>query len=264
MARKSKLTHKNSAAEQAESEAVLTRRTLFLGAGGLAMFGVLGARLYDLQVRKAENYIALSENNRFNYNIILPSRGRILDRYSEPLAVNEPNYRVVLIPERSDDIDKVLKHVGEVIDLDPKNLKRIHQDIKNNPKFVSITIQDNVDWKAFAALNMRMHDLPGIVPEVAEGRAYPNEGIFAHTLGYIGRAGEKDVAEDKDPLLRQPTFRIGKTGVEAAVEKQLRGASGKLKVEVNAVGRIVREWPDPKEAATPGKDVYLTLYTELQ
>lgn len=264
MARKSKLAHKDSAAEQAESEAVLTRRTLFLGAGGLAMFGVLGARLYDLQVRKAENYIALSENNRFNYNIILPSRGRILDRYSEPLAVNEPNYRVVLIPERSHDVDNVLKHVGEVIELDPKNLKRIHQDIKNNPRFVPITIQDNIDWKAFAALNMRMHDLPGIVPEVAEGRAYPNEGIFAHTLGYIGRAGEKDVADDKDPLLRQPTFRIGKTGVEAAVEKQLRGASGKLKVEVNAVGRIVREWPDPKEAATPGDDVYLTLDAQLQ
>ncbi|CAM3775562.1 penicillin-binding protein 2 [Litorimonas haliclonae] len=264
MARKSKITPKNSAAEQAEADNVLSRRTLFLGAGGMVMFGVLGARLYDLQVRKAEDYIALSENNRFNYNIILPSRGRILDRNSEPLAVNHPNYRVVLIPERSKDIESVLKTVGEVIDLSPKSLKRIHDDIRTSPRFVPITIQDNMDWKTFAALNMRMHNLPGIIPEVAEGRAYPNGGIFAHTLGYIGRAGDEDIAQDKDPLLRQPTFRIGKTGVEAAVEDRLRGASGKLKVEVNAVGRIVREWPDPKDEATPGDDVYLTLDAKLQ
>lgn len=264
MKRKSKLTSKTSAAEQAKAEAVLTRRTMVLGAGGLAMFGVLGARLYDLQVRKAENYIALSENNRFNYNILLPSRGRILDRNSVPLAINEPNYRVVLIPERSEDVDGVLKHVGEVIDLEAKNLKRIHHDIKNNPRFVPIAIQDNIDWKSFAALNMRMHNLPGIIPEVAEGRAYPYGGIFAHTLGYIGRADDEDIAKDKDPLLRQPTFRIGKTGVESAAETQLRGESGKLKVEVNAMGRIVREWPDPKDAAIPGKDVYLTLDAKLQ
>jgi len=264
MARKSKFTSKSSAAEQAKAETILTRRTMFLGVGGLAMFGVLGARLYDLQVRNAENYISLSEDNRFNYNILLPSRGRILDRNSEPLAINEPNYRVVLIPERSHDVENVLKHVGQVIDLNSKDLKRIHQDIRHNPRFVPIAIQDNIDWKTFAALNMRMHDLPGIIPEVAEGRAYPYGGIFAHTLGYIGRAGDKDIAEDKDPLLRQPTFRIGKTGVEAAVEKRLRGASGKLKVEVNAMGRIVREWPNPKDAAIPGQDVYLTLDAKLQ
>jgi len=64
--------------------------------------------------------------------------------------------------------------------------------------------------------------------------------------------------------LRQPTFRIGKTGVEAATDKTLRGAAGKLKVEVNAVGRIVREWPDPQDQAIDGEDVWLTLDAELQ
>jgi len=83
-------------------------------------------------------------------------------------------------------------------------------------------------------------------------------------LGYIGRAGTRDIESDDDPLLKQPTFRIGKTGVEAAEEKTLRGASGQLKVEVNARGRIVREWPDPDTRATPGKDVWLTLDAELQ
>jgi len=59
-------------------------------------------------------------------------------------------------------------------------------------------------------------------------------------------------------------FRIGKTGIEASQEKTLRGTSGKLKVEVNARGRIVREWPDGETLSTPGKDVWLTLDAELQ
>ena len=264
VARRSKLKTNSYASQQARLDATLTRRAAILGAGGLGMFGVLTARLYNLQVTNAENYISLSEDNRFNFNILLPSRGRILDRNGEALAINEPNYRVVLIPERSPNIEQSLTSLQSIIDIDERSLKRIRQDIRSNPGFVSITLKDNVKWQDFAALNMQMHDLPGIMPEVAEGRSYPNKGIFAHTLGYIGRAGRDDIEKDDDPLLRQPTFRIGKTGVEAAAEQKLRGASGQLKVEVNAFGRIVREWPDPKDAATPGEDVYLTLDAELQ
>jgi penicillin-binding protein 2 len=262
--RRSKLKTSNSALEQARAETTLNRRMALLGLGGVGLFGVLGARLFNLQVTNAENYIALSEDNRFNFNIILPSRGQILDRKGEALAVNTPKYRVVLIPERSSDIEVTLKAVSRVIDLDESSLKRIRQDIRYNPRFVPITVKDNVDWESFATLNMQMPDLPGIVPEVAEGRAYPNKGVFAHTLGFIGRANAEDIKRDEDPLLRQPTFRIGKTGVEAAAEKELRGTAGRLKVEVNAIGRIVREWPDAKDKANSGKDVFLTLDADLQ
>ncbi len=264
MARRSKLKTNDNALEQAKADATLSRRTAIIGLGGVGMFGVLGARLYNLQVTNAENYISLSEDNRFNYNMLLPSRGQILDRHGEALAINIPNYRVVLIPERTPNIDKALSAISHVMDIDERALKRIERDIKSNPKFVPITIKDNVEWEQFAALNMGIYDLPGVIPEVAEGRAYPNGGVFAHTLGYIGRAGDRDVERDDDPLLRQPTFRIGKTGVEAAEDKTLRGAAGRLKVEVNAMGRIVREWPDPKDAAKDGNHVYLTLDAHLQ
>lgn len=264
MAKPSKLSTSRSHADAENAEATLNRRTAILGTGAVGLFSVLGLRLYNLQVTKAEDYIALSEDNRFNYNIVLPSRGQILDRHGETLAVNQPKYRIILIPERTPDVDETLSLVTEAIGLTDKSKARIKADIKSNPKFVPITLKDNVEWKSFAALNMRMHELPGVVPEVAEGRAYPNNGIFVHTLGYIGRANDRDISRDDDPLLRQPTFRIGKTGVEAAADKKLRGGAGRLKVEVNAMGRIVREWPDPKDSATSGDDVYLTLDAHLQ
>ena len=243
---------------------LVTRRTAILGACGLGVFGVLGARLYQLQVLQAENYRTLSDNNRFNFNMLLPERGEIRDRFGIPLARNRQNFRLVMIPERTAEIEKTLDRVSSISPISERQRERIQKDIRQNPKFVPILVKDNVDWETFSAVNMRLHALPGIVSEAGQGRAYPKNGVFSHVLGYIGRAGQRDIEADEDPLLKQPTFRIGKTGVEAAQEKTLRGSSGKLKVEVNARGRIVREWPDPETRATPGKDVWLTLDAELQ
>ena len=65
-------------------------------------------------------------------------------------------------------------------------------------------------------------------------------------------------------MLLQPTFYIGKTGVEATMDKDLRGSSGELKVEVNARGRIVREFPNPDNMAKQGSDIWLTIDRDLQ
>ena len=104
---------------------VITRRTAFLGLGIFVGFGVLTSRLYYLQVIKAEDYRALSDNNRFNFNITLPSRGKILDRHGEALAINRQDYRLILIPEQVKDIDKTLKSISDVLPLQSK-LSLIH------------------------------------------------------------------------------------------------------------------------------------------
>jgi len=220
----------------------VTRRTALMGAGGLGVMGILTARLYYLQVTKAEDYTRLSDRNRFNFNIIVPERGRILDRNGEALAVNRQEYRVLLIPEQVKDVDKALDDLNAVVDISEQTRARVKKDIRRKARFIPILVEDHLDWNSFAAINLHAPDLSGIIPDVGQGRAYPNKGIFAHTLG----------------------FRIGKTGVEAAAEERLRGKSGRLKVEVNAFGRVVREWPNPDDAPTPGSDVSLTLDADLQ
>ena len=74
---------------------LITRRSAVLGIGGLGIFGVLSARLYQLQVLQAENYRTLSDNNRFNFNMLLPERGVIRDRFGVALAYNRQNFRSV-------------------------------------------------------------------------------------------------------------------------------------------------------------------------
>ncbi len=249
--------------EQANTP-MLTRRVALMGAGGAAVAGVLISRLYYLQVTRAEDYTVLSENNRFNFNIIVPSRGRIFDRNGEALAINKQDYRVIVVPEQIKDLKGTLTKISEIVPLSDRKMAHIIQDAREHASFVPILVEDHLDWTTFSTLNLRTPEFPGVIPEVGEGRSYPHNGLFSHVLGYVGRAGARDIENDKDPLLRQPTFRIGKTGVEAAEEKRLRGKAGQLKVEVNAVGRVVREWPDRKDEATPGQDVYLTLDSELQ
>ena len=244
--------------------ATINRRTLLLGGGAFGVFGILSARLYYLQVTRAEDYLALSEDNRFNFNLTLPERGEIRDRFGEGLAVNRQDYRVELIPERTKDVEASLDKISQIIPFSAAERARILKDVRENSRFVPVLLKDHLDWSEFSALNINMHDLAGIIPKVGSVRSYSDGGIFSHTLGYVGRAAKSDVAKDDDPLLRQPTFRIGKTGVEAAREKVLRGSSGRLKVEVNARGRIVREWPDPATKAKRGNDVYITIDAQLQ
>lgn len=245
-------------------EATLTRRTLILGTGGALVTATLAARLYYLQVLRAEDYASLSEQNRFNYNIVLPERGIVRDRHGVKLAVNKNDYRVVIIPERVESLDAALNSISDVVTISDKNRTRILRDAKRNPGFLPVVVDEHLTWDAFARLNLRTPELPGIVLDAGQGRNYPHGGLFSHTLGFVGTPGPKDVERDPDPLLRHPNFRIGKTGVEAVMDKTLRGEAGRLKVEVNARGRIVREWPNPDTRPKSGKDVWLTLDAELQ
>lgn len=241
-----------------------SRRALVLGGGGLSLFGILGARLHNLQVIHGQDYRTLSENNQFNFQIIVPDRGRIMDRNGVPLATNRMDYRVMIIPERIENVDLALDYLSKFLNIGERQHERIRRDIKRNRGFVPVLIEDHLSWEQFAALNLNLPDLPGVMPQSGQTRQYPTGGEFSHILGYVGKPGPDALAEDDNPLLRQPTFQIGKTGVEAVVDRRLRGERGRLKVEVNALGRVVREFPRESDAARPGEDVFLTVDSKLQ
>ena len=251
-------------AKKEDENISIGRRSALLGFAGLGAFSILGSRLYYLQVVEAENYKVLSDQNRFNFNVVMPERGRILDRYGEPVATNVQDFRLVIVPERVKNIDQTLDRISKIIPVSDANRKRIKEDIRKSAKFVPVLIDEHLDWKAFSVLSMKLPEIPGAIPLAGQGRDYPHKGIFSHILGYVGKPNDEAFDNDSDPLLHQPTFRMGKTGVEQSQDLVLRGKAGRQKVEVNALGRTVREWNDDKIQAEPGKDVWLTLDAELQ
>ncbi|VAV97898.1 Peptidoglycan D,D-transpeptidase MrdA [hydrothermal vent metagenome] len=240
-----------------------TRRTLILGAVGAAGFAGIASRLYQLQILEAAKYRGLSEENQFNFRLLVPSRGQILDRNGRVFAANVENYRLLLMPDQVKDLEAVLARLGELVALSPARKAAIRKKFAKHDPFAPVQVIDNMDWPTFAKVNLWLPDLPGLQTDVGEVRQYPDGANAAHIIGYVGRVPPEQ-AKGAAPLLRHPGFRIGRTGIEKKYDLQLRGTAGALKYEVNALGRVVRELPDIQTRASSGETLRLTLDKELQ
>lgn len=239
---------------------MFSRRALILGGGQAVLFGVLAARLYDLQVLESDKYATLAEDNRVSLRLLPPPRGRILDRYGEALAVNEQNYRVLLVAEQAQDVGRTLDKLSRIIPVDADDRARILREIRQRRAFVPVTVQEYLSWEKVSRIEVNAPDLAGVTIDVGQTRHYPYGAQMAHVLGYVAAVAEHEL--NGDPLLELPGFRIGKSGLEKRYDKQLRGAAGTSQVEVNAVGRTIRELD--REEGKPGDDLVLSLDAGLQ
>ena len=242
----------------------VSRRGLLIGAAQVGFAGVILGRMRYLQVEEAELYRGLAEENRVNIRLIPPSRGQIFDRDGTPIALNEPSYRIVLVPEDADDIDATIERLGQLIELAADALNRALTESERSPSFLPITIADRVDWDAVAKVAANALALPGVTPDVGLSRRYPLGHDFAHVVGYVGPISDFDLEriENPDQLLRIPRFQIGKLGIENKLEDNLRGQAGTKSVEVNHAGRVMREL-DRRDGVS-GADLQLTLDHKLQ
>ena len=255
---------KRTARDSDESARRINRRALLLGGAMTAMVAVLGARMRYLGVDQADQFRLLAEENRINIRLIPPVRGLILDRNGKLVAANEQNYRVVITREGAGDSDRVLNRLSHVISMTQTDMDRVKKDIARNSKFVPVTVADRLSWEDFARVAENAPVLPGVTPEVGLSRLYPRDSDFAHVVGYVGPVSEKDLEgiENPDPLLTIPEFQIGKIGVERWLEDNLRGAAGNSRIEVNAVGRVMRELE--RTEGIPGADLRLTIDADVQ
>lgn len=255
---------KRTAKDADESNRSLSRRALMLGGAQLAFVAVLGLRMRHLQLEQAEQFRMLADENRINLRLLPPARGQIFERNGHPIAMNEQNYRVVIVREDAGDVSQVLDRLADLIPLPADELEKTRKEIARRSPFVPITIADRLDWDDLSAVALNAPALPGITPEVGLSRQYPFGADFAHVVGYVGPVSDYDLSRinDPDPLLQIPKFQIGKVGVEAKLEPLLRGSAGSKQIEVNSQGRVMRELG--RSEGTPGADVTLTIDGALQ
>lgn len=239
------------------------RRAAALGLAKLGLFGILAGRMYYLQVIEGSRYATLADENRINIRLLPPPRGRILDRFGNPLADNEINYRALIVAEdtgKAGGMEATLERLAQIVDISAKDIQRVLRDSKRRRSFVPIKVVENLTWEEVARIQVNSPDLPGIDIDVGQSRSYPNGETLAHVLGYVAQVSESDLTGD--PLLELPGFRIGKAGVEKVHDLALRGAGGTSQVEVNALGRVKRELE--RKEGEPGAEVHLTIDLELQ
>lgn len=244
-----------------EQRRIVDRRIwIVAGAMLLALLG-LTARFAQLQILEHGAYAARAENNRVRLRAIAPNRGLILDREGRVLAENRPAYRLVMVPERVEDIEAALDQVDALVGLSPAEREQFRLMRLRNRPFQPVTVKGNLGERQVAALALDRHRLDGLEIEPYLTRYYPYGEAMAHVLGYVARLDESDLKRlDADNY--RATTHTGKTGIERHYEQRLHGASGVERVETNAQGRMVRvlERTDP----VPGDDLTLTLDLDLQ
>ena len=246
--------------EEERRRSIFTRRALVLGGIQLGGLGFLGYRLHRLQVDEGDRYATLAEENRISTRLLAPPRGRIMDRNGEIVAANRLNWRALLTAESAGDVPAVLETFSKLLPLQDHEKARIERDIRRRRRFIPVTVRDFLTWDEMALLEINAPDLPGISVDVGTTRDYPEHEQLAHVVGYVAPPAERDIGND--PLLELPGIRVGRAGSERYHDTILRGRAGSQRLEVNVVGRVIREL-DRREGV-PGQDIQISVDAQLQ
>lgn len=239
-----------------------SRRMLLLGGGQAAVGALLIGRMGWLSVAENQKYQLLSESNRVQLIPVPPRRGWIIDRSGKPIAINRSSFRVDIIPQQLVDGPKVVARVADLLKLPPDEVDRINSELKASRGFQPVSVADNVPYDQYAAITVRLPELPGVSASRGFTRFYPAGSAVGQLVGYVGAASADEYEKEaKNPLLLIPGVKIGKEGLEKSLEQTLRGEPGGQRVEVTARGKIVKEL-DPKPDRSGGT-VQLTIDADL-
>ena len=211
-------------------------------------------------MQEGSRYATLAESNRISARLIAPPRGRIMDRFGTVVGGNKLNWRALLMVEETADVGATLDSFSRVVSLADHERARIERELHRRRRFIPLVVREFLSWDDMARIEVNAPDLPGILVDVGTSRLYPEGPTLAHVVGYVAPPSEADMGDD--PMLALPGIRIGRAGVEKYHDLKLRGRAGAVQMEVNAVGRVIRELD--REEGTQGQDLGLTIDVELQ
>ena len=225
--------------DQKKQLQILNRRTFFMFLGKLSLFSIVCWRLFNIQITNSNKYTTLSKKNQINVEILYPLRGIITDRTGEILATNIKVFDLYMIPERTENLSETLNQLSNFVNLDFQKKRDIIKLSKKVKKFEKIKIIENLNWKTLEILEANKNYLPGLALIQDFQRIYPKREIFSHLLGYVNMPSKQDLIL---PYISQmPMLNIGKQGIEQSLNEKLVGKPGNKEIEVNALGRIIRE-----------------------
>ena len=232
---------------------------LLLIAGFLA---AMGARLAWLQLAHGTENRILADENRVRLVPRSPMRGRLLDRRGRLMAGNRLTYNLYLLPKQVDDSrwQQLQQRLSGLLRLP---LNHLNQQRLNgiNPDGYRIELVADLKPEQVLRLKEQEVNLQGLQVDQDYRRSYLNGVLGAHVLGYTSPITDTEYKYLKDKGYRIQD-RIGRIGIEAVYESQLRGEWGGQQLEVNATGEVQRVLGDKKAKA--GKDLILTLDLDLQ
>lgn len=240
---------------------IVTARIRFFGGVIVVLMAVLVARLGYLQVGQHQRFSTLAQNNRIHLSYLPPVRGLIYDRNGVVLARNLQGFNLEISPNRVDDLEVLLREIGQLIELHPEALAEFRTLLTHRPAFERQTLKVNLSSQEAAVFAVNQHRFTGVELIARLQRHYPQQHLAAHVVGYVGRISADDRAKFDDERYRGLKY-IGKSGIESQYEHLLLGQSGISQVETNAHGRVIRHLT--QVLPDTGKTIHLGLDIKLQ
>lgn len=227
----------------------------------VSLFSALFARLWYLQVMDTDTFQALATQNQKRVIFEPAPRGRILDRQGRPLVDNR-GYQAITV-KRIDVKDKpeVVTRLAALLALPRDELERRIADLRYSP-YKPVPVAENVPEDLVVYLREHSADFPGVEAATVAERTYPHGALGAHLLGYVGEINKKELDARGGDGYRLGDD-IGKAGVEAAYEDDLRGTPGRVELEVDSSGRVLTP-PLSSRPPRQGKDLQLTIDLDVQ
>jgi penicillin-binding protein 2 len=236
-------------------------RYRYLVAFAAVAFFVIVIFLWYLQVIKGSDFRQMSTNNCIRIREDPAARGMILDRKGRLLALNRPSFEVYLVPEDLKENLEVLVKAGQMLNMNPEEIKEKLQTQKKRTPFRPVKIKSDIEWNELARLETSRVHLPGLLVDVRPRRAYHYGQLASHLIGYLGEVDENELKQSKGTPYRMGAM-IGKYGIESQWETDLRGVDGGRQIEVDALGREIKHLRSVE--SFPGNNLTLTIDFDLQ
>ncbi|HEX2043601.1 MAG TPA: penicillin-binding protein 2 [Acidimicrobiales bacterium] len=231
-----------------------------LGVVVISLFAALLARLWYLQVLAAPELRVEAQQNSVRVVVTEAVRGRILDRNGKVLVDNRVVDAVTISRDEANRNPGVLARLSVVLGVPEAELRRRVDDDRFSP-FKPAPIAEEVPEEKLIYIREHQADFPGVDVVALTRRNYPAGPLAAHLLGYVGEINDRELAARKDAGYKAGDT-IGKSGVEAAYETELRGQPRIEKLEVDSKGQVLGVLG--VQPAVPGRDVQLTVDLDAQ
>lgn len=225
-----------------------------------ALFCIFVTRFWYLQIHRGEDFAQQAQNNRIRYERVYASRGLIRDARGEILAENRPAFGLALIREDCRDISSTLAQISQWMNVPIDQLNaRYQKNIRKVKPFEPLLLISDMSFELIAKIEAELIYWPGLEIVTHSKRHYPGGNEFAHILGYVAEANEKELSEDAYLSLGDT---VGKQGIEHVLERRLRGQKGYYNVEVDVLGRSLGRTleAEPKN----GENIRLAIDSDLQ
>ncbi|AFP85579.1 penicillin-binding protein 2 [secondary endosymbiont of Heteropsylla cubana] len=245
--------------------ALFVRRVFISFFGMLMLSSILVVNLYHLQVTCFEDYRTRSNKNRIKILPIAPSRGIVYDCNGIPLALNRTTYQLELVIEKVKDLSNTIASLRSIVDVTYNDILNFEKERKRSRRFASLPLKVGLTDVQQARFAINQYRFPGVTVKGYQRRYYPHGSTLTHVIGYMSKINNHDLEYlDKTGTLQNyaATNDIGKLGIERYYESTLHGTIGYEAVEVNNLGRVIRQlYETPPQA---GNDITLTLDLRLQ